>query len=315
MEESKVRQFFGRMGNISIPPTPERSWLTAVSFLVGMLCSRGLVFGKYSPFGVAVAASVPKGGLWGAVLGSVYRLLNPFSGLCTGSICSGAGCGGGYSLVPSELKNVNTHPLYAPVVTSSAAAAHWDDDGIPQRFHHLFCCALCGGILFGSRVRLLFEPHFQSAGFPAVRMGLFETADVAALTVTAGIVVLAFSDVTISGVSIGRILMILMVIYCARVGDWRRIGCRRDSGGDSGALNSGAFLPFRGLWPGRFDGRGICPYGKKWQLRLHLSSLTVWLPCRRAESLKYLPARLKWRQPPSSTCFYRKAAASPKCSA
>ncbi len=37
-------------------------------FLAGLAAARGLVFGKYAPFGVAVAAAAPRGGLWARYL-------------------------------------------------------------------------------------------------------------------------------------------------------------------------------------------------------------------------------------------------------
>ena len=191
--------------------------VTAVSFLVGMLCSRGLVFGKYSPFGVAVAASVPKGGLWGAVLGAFIGYLIPSPVYVPARYAAALVAVAAIRWSLSELKNVNTHPLYAPVVTF-----------LPLLLTGMTMVFLNGSITYSAA--LYVAESFLGAGCAYFlnrtsnllvsrrEDGLFETADVAALTVTAGIVVLAFSDVTISGVSIGRILMILMVIYCARVG-------------------------------------------------------------------------------------------------
>ena len=217
MEESKVRQFFGRMGEYLNSSYARKIVVTAVSFLVGMLCSRGLVFGKYSPFGVAVAASVPKGGLWGAVLGAFIGYLIPSPVYVPARYAAALVAVAAIRWSLSELKNVNTHPLYAPVVTF-----------LPLLLTGMTMVFLNGSITYSAA--LYVAESFLGAGCAYFlnrtsnllvsrrEDGLFETADVAALTVTAGIVVLAFSDVTISGVSIGRILMILMVIYCARVG-------------------------------------------------------------------------------------------------
>ena len=47
---------------------------------------------------------------------------------------------------------------------------------------------------------------------------MYDNSDVAALTVSAGLVVLSFSQLTFGGVSLGRILMVLLVLYCARMG-------------------------------------------------------------------------------------------------
>ena len=41
----------------------------AVFFVVGLLCARGMVFGKYAPFGVAAVAAMPYQSMWSTVLG------------------------------------------------------------------------------------------------------------------------------------------------------------------------------------------------------------------------------------------------------
>ena len=58
-------------------PYARKAILNTVSFLGGMLCSRGLVFGKFAPFGVAAVASVPREGLWAAALGAFLGYLLP----------------------------------------------------------------------------------------------------------------------------------------------------------------------------------------------------------------------------------------------
>ncbi len=60
------------------------------------------------------------------------------------------------------------------------------------------------------------QPSFRAYGRCRGRSsGLYESGDVAAATVTAGVVALSFSSVTFGGVSLGRILMVLMVLTCA----------------------------------------------------------------------------------------------------
>ena len=167
VEESKL---FGNWAKWNVsPPHARKIMLTAVSFLLACSVSRGLVFGKYSRFLVWLSrASVPKGRAFGARFTSVYRLLNPFSGLCTGSICSGAGCGGGYSLVPFRAENVNTHPLFTHLWLLFCRCCSTGMTMVFLNGSITYSAALyVAESFFGSRVRLLFEPHFQSAaGFP-----------------------------------------------------------------------------------------------------------------------------------------------------
>ena len=50
------------------------------------------------------------------------------------------------------------------------------------------------------------------------RPGLYDSGDLAALTVSLGLGVLSFSQVSVMGVSIGRVMMVLLVLTCARAG-------------------------------------------------------------------------------------------------
>ena len=77
MEGSRVRQIFGRLEEY-LHSIYARKVITVLgSFFSGLLCSRGLVFGKYAPFGVAAAAAVPKSGMWAAVFGAFFGYLLP----------------------------------------------------------------------------------------------------------------------------------------------------------------------------------------------------------------------------------------------
>ena len=116
VEETKVRQFWGRVGEALSSPYARKALLQVASFLGGMLCSRGLVFGKFAPFGVALVSSVPREGLWAAVLGAFlgYLLPSPIYIPVRYEAALLAAAAIRWSL--SELKNVVTHPLFPPVV-------------------------------------------------------------------------------------------------------------------------------------------------------------------------------------------------------
>lgn len=223
VEESRVRQVFGRLEEYLHSSYARKAIVAVASFFAGLLCSRGLVFGKYAPFGVAVAASVPKGGLWGAALGAFIGYLIPSPVYVPVRYAAALIAVAAIRWSLSELKNVNTHPLYAPVVTFLPLLL----TGMTMVFLNgsiTYSAALyvaesflgSGCAYFLNRTSNLLEG--RSGDGRGRDSGLYDSADVAALTVTAGILVLAFSGVTIMGVSIGRILMVLMVIYCARVG-------------------------------------------------------------------------------------------------
>ena len=69
--------------------------------------------------------------------------------------------------------------------------------------------------------------------------------------------------ITFGGVSWGRMLLVLLVLTCARLGG---VGggtvARGGRWGDSGAFHGRALLPLRGLRPGQAHGGGVLPIGK-----------------------------------------------------
>ena len=77
VEETRVRKIWLRAQEVLDSPYTRKALILAGSFAGSLLCSRGLVFGKYAPFGVAAAASVPRGGMWAAVLGAFLGYLMP----------------------------------------------------------------------------------------------------------------------------------------------------------------------------------------------------------------------------------------------
>ena len=223
MEGSKVRQFFSRMEEYLHSIYAKKVILMFASFFSGLLCSRGLVFGKYAPFGIAAAAAVPKGGMWAAVFGAFFGYLLPspvyISIRYEAALLAVAAIR--WSL--SELKSVNTHPLYAPAVTF-----------LPLLLTGVTMVLISGSVNYSAA--LYVAEAFLGAGVAyflrrtanllqglsgngdSKSSGLYDSGDVAALAVSVGILALSFSSVSIAGVSMGRIFMVLMIIYCARVG-------------------------------------------------------------------------------------------------
>lgn len=223
VEESKLRQALGRAGEYLHSVYARKAAILIGSFVSGLLCSRGLVFGKYAPFGVAAVAGAPREGLWAAAAGAFFGYLLPspvyISIRYTAAILAVAAIR--WSL--SELKGINTHPLYAPTVTF-----------LPLLLTGLTMVFLHGSINYSAALYL--AESFLGAGVAyflrrtsnlllglsgdgkARSGGLYDSGDVAALAVTVGVLILSFSGVTVAGVSIGRILTVLMVIYCARMG-------------------------------------------------------------------------------------------------
>ncbi len=116
VEESKVRQFLGEWGISQFLLRQKGRGDSCQLFGWHALFPWPGVRQIFS-FGVAVAASVPKGGLWGAVLGAFIGYLIPSPVYVPARYAAALVAVAAIRWSLSELKNVNTHPLYAPVVT------------------------------------------------------------------------------------------------------------------------------------------------------------------------------------------------------
>ncbi len=223
MEGSRVRQMFGRLEEYLHSIYARKVITVLMSFFSGLLCSRGLVFGKYAPFGVAAAAAVPKSGMWAAVFGAFFGYLLPSPVYVSVRYAAALVAVAAIRWSLSELKAVNTHPLYAPAVTF-----------LPLLLTGLTMVFLSGSVNYSAALYL--AESFLGSGVSyflsrtsnllqgrsgdgrSKSNGLYDSGDVAALAVTVGVLVLSFSGVTVASVSLGRVFMVLMVIYCARVG-------------------------------------------------------------------------------------------------
>lgn len=191
--------------------------VAGASFGMGLLCSRGLVFGKYAPFGVAVAAAAPGAGLWAGALGAFLGYLLPSPVYVPVRYAAALVAVTAIRWALSELKAVNTHPLFAPAVGF-----------LPLLLTGMTMVFLNGSISYTAA--LYVAESFLGAGgaYFLRRTGdlllgkgsthTYDPGDVAAVTVTVGILALSFSEVTLMGVSLGRVLMVLLVLYCARAG-------------------------------------------------------------------------------------------------
>lgn len=195
----------------------EKIILAVVGFLSGLVCSRGVVFGKYSPFGVAVVASVPKKSMWAAAAGTMIGYLLPSAVYVPARYLGAVLAVLAIRWALSELKSINTRSLFAPLITLApmlltgllvvlinGTMAHSAALHIAESFLAAGCA------YFLNRSYVLFERRKHQA--------TLDGNDATSIMITVCIFILSLSGVTIEGVSIGRIAMVLMVVYSARIG-------------------------------------------------------------------------------------------------
>lgn len=217
MEEKRYLKMVDRLKGYVHSEYGEKALMLVLGFFSGLICSRGVVFGKYSPFGVAMVASVPKKSMWGAALGAFLGYLFPSSVYIPARYCAALLAVVALRWSLSELKNLNGKVLFAPIITfvplllTGVLIVFINGQVAYSAALHVAESFLGGGCaFFMTKSAKLFEKR--------KRESILDSGDATSVMVTLCILILSLSNVIIEGISIGRILTILMVVYCARTG-------------------------------------------------------------------------------------------------
>lgn len=216
-EENSVVRVRDRLAMVVQAPYVRKAVMMLLSAVLGFLSARGLVFGKYAPFAVAAAATSPFSLMWTTVMGGSLGYLIPSAVDVPARYIAALLAVGAIRWSLSELKAVRDHPVFAPAVAFLPLLA----TGVTMVFINGSLSNVAamyvaeaflgaGTAYFLKRTVFLLETHRESA--------VFDSGDVAAVIVTLGVLLLSFSGVTVSGVSVGRILIVLTILVCARLG-------------------------------------------------------------------------------------------------
>lgn len=187
-----------------------------IYFMCGAIVSHGAVFGSYAPFGAAFCAAVPYENAMTATIGSIigYVLLYP-----QGSFRYVATVITIFALrwMLNDLEKISKSRVFAPLVamvplvcTGGVMAAvnyHGEMDIIMCLIEALL--AAVGAYFFSQTVIL-------AAGSKGLTT--FNQQEIACLVMTGCIFLLSANTLTISGISIGRILAVTAVLFCAYYG-------------------------------------------------------------------------------------------------
>ena len=187
-----------------------------VYFLLGLLISRGAVLGELSPFGAAYAAAVHKGFTGTAVAGCVlgYILLSPSDAFRYIAVVLAIGA---LRWLFSDLGKITKSRLFAPVITFSTVLA----TGVAMLYVSTSKISEFGLCLVEALISAA-AAYFicRSSQLMATSKGLtsFTHQEVACLTVSVCILMLSFAQVNILGVSIGRLISVVVILLCAKYG-------------------------------------------------------------------------------------------------
>lgn len=217
MEEKSYVHFRDRLDALVRLPAARRAALLFAELAAGFLAARGIVFGKYAPFAAAMAAAVPGKGMWAAILGGAVGYLFPGPVEVPARYIAALLAVGAIRWSLSELKGVCSHVLFAPAAAFVPLLA----TGVTTVLLNgslANAAALCvaesflaaGSAYFLRRFVRLLETRRETA--------VFDSGDVAAVTVTGAILLLSVGGVTFWGISLGRVLLVLAVLSVARLG-------------------------------------------------------------------------------------------------
>lgn len=206
---SGAKPFIGAAGRKAI--------MQAVYFAAGLLMSRAVVFEGYAPFGVALTAAVPFSNLLAVAGGSILGYLMPSAIGESMKYLAAIIAAAAIRWTLNDIGKVRHHPLYAPcvamgpVLATGLAVGTVDGFTLPVIVMCLTESLLAGGAaFFFSRTVKTVE---SSKGLTALTQ-----QELACVVLTACILTMSLSGVTIGYISVGRVLAVLAILFCARYG-------------------------------------------------------------------------------------------------
>lgn len=209
----------------------------AIGVFAGLFASRAMIFGKCSPFGIAaVAASSPGYGLF-VLIGSMLGYLMP--GGPDYSMRYVAACTAVFLIkwVLSGFDEFASHPAFNPAIASVAAiitgsAIVIAGGALPYDILLLFTETLlcgCSVVFFGQAINYI----KKSSGL----WGLTQR-ELISVIISLCVLLLALERVQLSGISLGRIAAIFVILSAARYG--------KETGGTITGVSTGMFLSLGG---------------------------------------------------------------------
>ena len=193
------------------------AFVQIVYFISGFIASRAAVFGSYAPFGISIMAAAPFKNMLASVFGAAI-------GYCT---ISGTGNTIRYVTAMialaairwtlNDIARIRKSKLFAPIITFMALIATglvmMSVSGFSGRSMVLY---MIEAVLGSSGAYFLSRTITISYGTKS--LGMLSIPEISCLVLSLCIMILSFSSITIGSLSIGRILSVVAILFCARYG-------------------------------------------------------------------------------------------------
>lgn len=189
----------------------------AVSFAAGLMASRASILGGLSPFGIAAVACASKGGSIFALLGAVFGYLLPGGSQYAARYIAATAAAFIFKWLFSGFEEIARHPAFTPSISGCACLltgiAVVFTDGATA-YGMVLCAAealicACAAAFFTRAFPLLRRPS---------RLWSAERNELACAVIACCVFLLAFSHISVSGISLGRILGVLLLLAAAFYG-------------------------------------------------------------------------------------------------
>ncbi len=192
---------------------------TVINFiylLCGIIVSRGAVLGTLAPFGASFASAVPKKYLLSSLLGVSfgYILLNPSDSFRYIAVIVSIG---GLRWLMSDIPKIHKSRMFAPLVSffpilATGVALTFVSTSTLSTFADCLVEAVLAGVasyFMSVAVKLSEEKRSITA---------FNQQETASIVMTGCVMILAFGSINYMGISLGRIIAVIVVLLCARYG-------------------------------------------------------------------------------------------------
>lgn len=187
-----------------------------IYFICGVIVSRGAVLGNLAPFGASFAAAVPKKYLLSSLVGTAfgYILLNPSDSFRYIAVVVAIGA---LRWLMSDLERVNRSRLFAPMVAfipilaTGVALLLVSTSTLTSFADCVIESVLAGAAAYFISVAVKLADEKRS-------ITAYTQQETASLVMTGCVLVLAFGSIAFEGISLGRIIAVIVVLLCARYG-------------------------------------------------------------------------------------------------
>ncbi len=190
--------------------------MSVAYFVCGVMISRGAVLGTLAPFGASYCSAVPKKFLLPSLVGTAlgYILLSPQDSFRYLTVLVTIG---GTRWLFDSLDKISNSRLFAPLVAfvplfATGLALLLGSASTASSFADCVVEAVLAGVA-GYFISVTLKLSQEKRSLTA-----YTQQESASLVMTGCVLILAFGSITFEGISLGRIIAVVVVLLCARYG-------------------------------------------------------------------------------------------------